>query len=98
MSISARTCAHCGHQNPDTSTYCGGCGRPLRSINDCELLNLGECPACGRFGTLKVQGTPRPFRNLKCSHCGTNHQTVEVFIKYPDALTMAQNLVTRRLY
>lgn len=98
MSLSPKTCHHCGHQNPDTSTYCGKCGRPLRPINDCELLNLGECPTCGRFGTLRVQGTVRPVRHLKCSHCGKNFSSIEVFLIHPDALTMAQPLITRRLY
>ncbi|MFC4786634.1 zinc-ribbon domain-containing protein [Nocardioides sp. MAHUQ-72] len=25
------TCAHCGSENPETSRFCGGCGRPLGS-------------------------------------------------------------------
>jgi hypothetical protein len=98
MSITPKTCGHCNTKNPAAMSFCGGCGRPLREIDDCELLNFGECPNCGSFGTLKCQGTPRPIRHLKCCSCEKNYQTIEVFLIHKNALALAEPLVTRRLY
>jgi len=80
-----KNCRECGAERGTDDQFCRSCGAILRHVDDCEILNLGECPKCGRF-TLRVKSTPRPFRWLKCSHCGQTAKTLEIFLTHPDGI------------
>jgi class 3 adenylate cyclase/tetratricopeptide (TPR) repeat protein len=41
-------CASCGHENPDTARFCGGCGGPLASEVACPACHA-ENPRANRF-------------------------------------------------
>jgi hypothetical protein len=84
-----RPCHDCGVERGNDDHFCRACGAILRAVDDCEILNTGECPNCGRFGVLRVHGTPRPFRRLKCKHCGATYKTVELMMMHPDRIVFS---------
>lgn len=74
--------------------HCHECGAQLRTLDNEEVLNYGACPACGKYSTLKVTSTMKPHRFLKCLKCGYTAKTVEVFLSHPDALLVANEILS----
>lgn len=90
-----KKCNRCGTVVLTSSQrHCHECGAQLRILDNEEVLNYGVCPRCGRHSTLKVTTTMKPNRFLKCKKCGYTAKTVEVFLSHPDALLMANDILS----
>lgn len=88
-----KNCSQCGAVLTPSQRHCHECGALARTPDNTEILNYGECPACGRYSTLMVTTTSKPKRHLKCGKCGARFVTIEIFTTHHDCFKLAGEIL-----